>query len=446
MNRKSIFLLPIKTLLFAVTSLFLTTSCDNKEEVKAFSPPSIEATNVYSISETTAEASVDVLDVQAELNVGIVWAERTNPTTADNSQVIEAITDTQTLQFVIPNLQRGKTYYLRAYYTQNGQTIYSNELSFVQNNNGEWTRLASPKLSFNEYISPDDVDAERGGNNSVICYKVNRQTNNSIAQIYYRDFDAWNPNFYNRLPTNPAPRQMLYNPIRVRFDGGATPLTLYGIGYQQAKPTVRMHLKTIAIIESNGSWEPYPGADVATVSFGIGKYVYVCENQANGKVWRFDYSVLKWTEVARVPMTKVGRMIAFDAGERAFVLVESANWQDPVRELYEYIPGKATWERRADFTGENRRYSSGFVINGRMFFGLGQSTQDYRGLRDLWSYQPSTNTWSRASDYPGGGTLHTFVSSLSSSALIGFGQQARRTAIGSEDYRQANDFWAFRPK
>ncbi len=432
--------------------LLILSACSKVDTIPAvFKNPTVEIISAYSIDDKTGEVNLDISEVfQTIPQMGVVWSDKPNPTTSDNRLTQDNIKADQDFTFVLSNLQKGKTYYIRGYYTLNNETAYSSEMQFVQNYNGMWVKLPSPELNADEYISADDIfnTGGYGGNIIINCYKVNRLTQNSVLQSYFKSFGQWNPSYYgNRNAPTPPPRQMVYNPIYAEFQGGADAYSLYGAGYQELpKNRGRLYDKAMQILESNGRWESYPGADARVSSFGIGSYPYVMENLPNGKLWRFDFSVLKWNDWGKVPTTKAARLIAFDAGERAFVLVEPENTVDAVKELYEYLPNEKRWERKADFMGEDRRNSTGFVTNNRIFFGLGQATKDLRGLRDIWEYSVTKNTWQKVADYPGGGTVNNFAFGNTGTGFVGFGQQYRRTSIGGDDYRQTNDFWQFRPQ
>jgi len=350
----------------------------------------------------------------------------------------------------LTNLQKGKTYYARAYYKSGEETAYSKEIKWEQNFTGEWFRLESPKLEADEYMYAGDVSlVSPSGNLTLTGYKVNRFTNQAIVQSYYPGFNQWNPSFFGNRD-NPRPFPLLFNPIRAKFvDVSGFQLTLYGAGHLVQSRGQKLFLRTVSLLESSGSWAPYPGADANTASFGIGLYAYILENLANGKLWRFDYSLLKWTSMGEFPYNKPAKFISFNTNNRAFVLIEPADLQASNKELYEYIPAQNRWLKRADFIGENRRNATAFVLRNKLYYGLGQSPTGGQGFRDIWEYNIDTNTWRKAADYPGGGTVDVLsigVLPNSRTAYIGFGQQVRQTSVGGQDYRVVNDFWQFVPR
>ena len=435
-----------KHLIFWALGLFLV-ACESASVPAVFKDPTVEALSVFSTADTEAEASADITDVyQTVAEVGVVWAEQANPTISNKSLGFQDIKGDQLLTFKLPNLQKGKTYFLRTYYRLGDKTTYGNEISWTQNYTGDWRRLASPKLSADEYIYNENTILDsQSGTFTLFVNKINRFTNEAVYQVYYPSFNEWNVNFRGNDFQNAKPFPALFNPIKAQFvTNGQRPLTLFGAGYQMKPRGGRFYLRNMYILESNGSWEAYPGAEATNTSFGIEDYVYVIENLPNGNVWRFDFSVLKWTNMGKFPYDKPARLVGFDVGERAFVLVEPADIQATSNELYEYLPKENRWVRRANFTGENRRKGAAFISNGKAYFGLGQTPTSGKPLRDIWEYDPASNAWRKVGDYPGTGTIEVLAEGLGNGALIGFGQQVRNTSVGGEDYRTASDFWFFR--
>ncbi len=433
----------IQALLF----LLFIISCTNETVKPVFKKPVLEVISVYGINNTISEANINLTEVfQTVSELGVVWSEKQNPTVTDNLLFDKDVKYERDSRFEMPNLQKGKTYFLKAFYKLNNEIVYSPEVQFTQNFDGVWQRLASPTgISPEEYISPDGVGLSNGPLLYVFCEKVNRLTDKQVGQVYFEG--EWNPNF-GQPRQLPVYRQKKYNQFVASFPTGNDILTLVGGGYQQLPRNAgRIYFKSMCLYPNAGcGWRDYPGADVPTSSFGIGPYPYVLENTPNGQLWKFDLGIVQWVKLSQFPTAQPARLIALDAGERAFILVEPENINSPAKELYEYLPDENRWERKMDFAGEDRRKSVAFVINNRLFFGLGQATKDSRGLRDIWEYVVAKNTWQKVANYPGGGTIDNLATGNNQMAVIGFGQRYNLTSIGGEDYWQTNDFWAFKPQ
>jgi hypothetical protein len=425
--------------------LFIT-ACTNDEARPIFKNPVIEFISVYSTDNQTGEVNINLSEVfQTVPEVGVVWSDKANPTVSDNLVFDKNVKSDGNIRFDLPNLQKNKTYFIRGFYKFNDQITYSTEAQFVQNYDGTWKRFISPgDVSPDEYISPEGAFLIDGPSFFFGCQKVNRLTEKSTGQLYYEG--EWNPRF-GREYTSPVYRQMIYNLFSTSFRSGNDVFTLYGGGYQQLPQNRgRIYRKSICISPTGCGWADYPGADCYTTAFGIGSEAYVLENRANGTLWQFNTTILKWFAINKVPVNEPSKFITFDTDNRAFVLVEPENINSPAKELYEYLPNENRWQRKADFVGEDRRKSSGFVVKDRFFFGLGEATKDGRGLRDIWEYVVSENRWQKTTDYPGGGTINNLSIGNNTIAVVGFGQQYRRTSVGGDDYRQTNDCWIFKPQ
>lgn len=433
----------------AFASLVLLSACQNNEVPAVFKKPVIETLSAFATDNSTSEINVVLAEVfQPVEEAGIVWSEKPMPSITDNTDRVTDINEDQMLTFEIRGLQGSKKYYARAYYKINGEVTYSNEIGWEQVFTNEWRRLTSPDLNPDEYLYEGDVVTRTDfGNPIMYCKKINQFTNQALNQTYFIDINAWNPTFWGNRDQVPKPFEATFNPINAGFrDVNNAPLTLYGAGYRLAPRNTRIHLRNMFILESNGNWEPYPGADAPTGSFGIGRYAYVLEQLPSGKLWRFDYSVLKWTDVSSFPLNTLARYVSIDVGERAYILVEPTDESTPTKELYEYLPTQNQWIKRADFAGSNRRGGVGFAYNGRLYYGLGQAPAGGTGLRDIWEYNPTTDTWRKTAEYPGGGSVNLMAINTPFGVLMGFGKQTRQSSVGGVSYRNSNDFWRFRPR
>ncbi len=76
------------------------------------------------------------------------------------------------------------------------------------------------------------------------------------------------------------------------------------------------------------------------------------------------------------------------------------------------------WERKADYGGVARAMGSGFVLNGKIYYGLGirgYAGANVNGSGEFWEYDPATNVWTQKATFTGtgisgGGTTSTPVS------------------------------------
>jgi len=66
--------------------------------------------------------------------------------------------------------------------------------------------------------------------------------------------------------------------------------------------------------------------------------------------------------------------------------------------LLEYNPGTDSWSSKANFPGNERHNSVGFVINGKPYVGGGGGGGTL--YEDFYRYNQSSNTWTRIQDIP----------------------------------------------
>ncbi len=319
--------------------------------------------------------------------------------------------------------------------------------SIPQTYASNWVRVASPKLESDRYISGDGVTYS-GSGGGLAFYAVDRNTNLGKPTVFYPDFGDWDSRFYQRDVAKDA--LMRFGPFNAGFTIGGTvkiEATLTGGGYYKQPNGNRFYLKDFRIEGIDGyTFSPaYPGTDAVTSSFGLNGMGYVLENKANGKMWRFDPNASRWEVVSTVPIAKEARFVSFDVGERAFILVESDNWNDELGGLYEFIPATNSWQKKTQFTGENRRRAVAFTSKTRLYYGAGQSAQTLKPLRDIWEYNPATDSWQKVGDYPGSGTVGLVSLWVGNQAYIGFGQQVLPNASKGETINDATDFWRFKP-
>jgi hypothetical protein len=400
--------------------------------------------STYALSNTVAEISV--LTSQNPLNVneiGVVWATKSNPTTADNRQSVGGINNVQSYALKLENLTPGAIYYLRAYYVYEGVISYSSdEILFTQNYDPNWSPLPSPTIDPGSYVLSGG-GIFYGGNGGITFYAVDKTTNIAKNVYFYPGTDQWEVRYYNSYALQNV--QMRFEPFTANFSFSSTKLTLIGGGYTKEPNGNKFYLKDFRFAGISGYvWYPsYPGANVTTTNFGIGQYPYVLENTTKGKLWRFNITRSEWDEVGTVPVAKEAKFVCFDIGDRAFVLPEPDDWNNNLDGFYEYLPNTNQWKPMAAFKGENRRRALSFVYNGKLYYGAGQSTKTLKGLRDIWEYNPTTNTWRPFATYPGTGTVNLVTLMINNILYIGFGQQVVTNENKGEGFTDVGDFWKF---
>jgi len=105
--------------------------------------------------------------------------------------------------------------------------------------------------------------------------------------------------------------------------------------------------------------------------------------------------------------------------------------------FYAYDVMSNTWTPKAAFPASSRTNASGFIINGKFYYGFGKVTDYSNGYyNDLYSYDPLTNMWTTVltnTSIPARAGAVTFV--IGNKAYIGFGESSSKL----------NDFYEFNP-
>lgn len=103
------------------------------------------------------------------------------------------------------------------------------------------------------------------------------------------------------------------------------------------------------------------------------------------------------------------------------------------KDFWEYDPATNIWTQKADFEGTARSSSVCFSIGNKGYIGTGGDGITY--YKDFWEYDPVTDTWLQKADF--GGTPRIAVGfSIGNKGYIGIGKD-------SNGYK--NDFWEYDP-
>lgn len=420
-------------------------SCEDSKRIIPFSKMLITVTDAYAMNTTTSEISIVTSQNPIFLDeVGVIWSTKSNTLSSDNRLSSKSINNIRAYTFKLDNLTPGTTYYLRAYYINQGVTFFdSDEVAFTQNYDNTWTHLPSPVVEIGSYVLPSDGTIF-GDNFENVFYAVDKTTNLSKKIYFSPRSDKWVIPYFDPRFSRDIPVPMRFEPFTADFLLDTDNLKLIGGGYNKEFNGNRFFLKDFKIAGFTNFGAPsYPGANASTSTFGIGTYPYVLENTSKGKLWRFNIKRSEWNEVGTVPVAKEAKFVSFSIGNRAFTLPEYNDWNDNLDGFYEYIPSTNQWKPMAAFKGENRRKGLAFVYDGKLYYGAGQSTKTFKGLRDIWEYNPTTNTWRQFATYPGLGTLNLVTLLVNNTLYVGFGQQVITSANGGEGFSHVTDFWKF---
>jgi len=97
---------------------------------------------------------------------------------------------------------------------------------------------------------------------------------------------------------------------------------------------------------------------------------------------------------------------------------------------------KGHWRQLPDFPGPSRFQATGFVINDKIYFGLG--TINGFNYGDFWEYDPASGIWTQKADYPGGPINSAVGFELNGKGYFGLGTDNLGRFF---EYDPANDIW-----
>lgn len=116
--------------------------------------------------------------------------------------------------------------------------------------------------------------------------------------------------------------------------------------------------------------------------------------------------------------------------------------------VFEVLFSQGTWTRKTDFPGSSRNFGLGFSIGTKGYFGMGQKQIKYfvyKSYNDFWEYDSEKDSWTQKADFPGEGRLRSKGFLINKKIYVGFGYviAAYGPNAGSNDYYA--DLYEFLP-
>lgn len=120
--------------------------------------------------------------------------------------------------------------------------------------------------------------------------------------------------------------------------------------------------------------------------------------------------------------------------------------QDFTRKMYSFNPDQNDWDDELswggeDGNGQNRGSSTSFVINNKVYIGLGQGNSALY-YKDWWTYDPITETWTQLSDFMGTARHGAVGFTLNQIGYLGTGQDVNGLCNDFFKYNPSNNTWA----
>ena len=125
---------------------------------------------------------------------------------------------------------------------------------------------------------------------------------------------------------------------------------------------------------------------------------------------KYNYKTGQWiklTPLAGGYMYQKGAIVVF--GDKIHFICgdQTGNYQPAItsKAHYVYNISSDSWNKEADFPGEERRTPLYGVIGGKIYMGLGvnfgsSSAPKNNYHQDMWSYDPATKIWQKLTDFP----------------------------------------------
>lgn len=161
----------------------------------------------------------------------------------------------------------------------------------------------------------------------------------------------------------------------------------------------------------------------------------VCRTQAKAQAYA-------WESRAPMPAPRWG-CGTFVTNGLAYVLGGRSNGID-YPQMWAYNPISDTWEQKANFPGTPRKQATVFAINGKGYYGLG-NTGTSTFLNDFWEYDPVMNSWTQKASFPYGARYNTWQFVLNGIAYVGGGNSAGASGPFLADafiYNPVTNAWA----
>lgn len=209
------------------------------------------------------------------------------------------------------------------------------------------------------------------------------------------DFWSYDPqsNQWTQLADFPGGRR--YN--AVAFVINEVPYV--GTGYDGSKFLSDIYKYNV----SNDTWTKitgYPGEKVeSAISFTVNGKAYLCGGKNNGLynsvMWEYNPDGSRWTDVSKTDddddyeefLDAVSRVDAAVTVSDSRVFIIGGTASNVVsRETFEYDPIQNRWIQKTDLEAVARHSLIGFVLNERIFIGLGQAGTSY--FDDVWEFHP----------------------------------------------------------
>lgn len=382
-------------------------SCEKDNTRTDMTFPFIITRNVIVHEESVSVQAEIIADGKEDIyHHGFVWGENEYPAINDRHVIFDSEPEEALYEFTITGgLEKGKSYFARAYLKTESYHIYGNMVEFV-------SRGSKPPV----ILDFEPVTGSAG--DTVYIRAVNFAMGEQEDRIYFGDNEARVDSFcsegiYVRVPEVTRPEN-----VNIKLE------TACGTVLSDNKFSIKYPWREI---------EDFYMKDIDI------EYWFSNDGKAYGKqgagmaMYQYDQGSKLMSRMADFPghFTSVHGHFTIDG--KTFIISVDNVYANPDINLWQYDPELDEWTEKADYPGDNCNNVSTFSLNGKGYIIVNVS-DELCDFNQVWQYDPVINSWSLKSSVPQSRYYHHTTG-------FGSGDSAYYAAgTGGPNIYQYNDF------
>jgi hypothetical protein len=361
----------MKTRLKSIAFLLFLASYSCKKDAVSESTeyPFVILSEVRAITSNgaTFNASVTNARNQKTLDYGFVWSDSASDPTINS--IIKSFGNNASLEdFSFKanyDLEKGKTYGVRAFVKTDKFVVYSNIRSFISEG------CLPPVFT---KIYPDSGSA----GHVVTIVGKNFSSKISNNKLYFGTIRASvvKCNSDTILVQCPNTLQTIVTNVSLEV---ANQQSIYKLKFKLINPWERLN--------------DFPGGyRFGSFSFVIGDKGYTASGRnslntfASSDLWQYDTNLDKWDTKSAFLGTPRNYASAFTINGKGYVSFGIDVNYKSLKDIWEYDPINNQWDRKVDFPGDPRVSQAVLTLNNKAYF--------VNNSKELWCYDPVLNNWS----------------------------------------------------
>lgn len=175
----------------------------------------------------------------------------------------------------------------------------------------------------------------------------------------------------------------------------------------------------------------------------VGRTIAPNDFSKSQKWYEYDIAGNTWTEKADFPGLGRNNPLSFVLDGKIYVGMGSEVYGNYLNDIYEYEVESNKWTKKADFPGPVRNQSVSFAIHSKGYMGTGNLTPTSSLLlKDLWEYDARADTWTEKAEMHGPGRCLAFAFELNGKGYIGTGEDSKLEKLNDfQEYDPETDKW-----